>query len=492
MIKNKKIIIYSIFLSIFFYIASVSYLTPLLSDDFGYIGGGKTLLAWQESWEVYKLMYTLWSARIAHFIHGLSFYSLYRSPFEENFSQIILSIMNGMVFISFLLSLFFLLFARRPKLNDYQDHIRIILLFFLMMTILAKIGQTIFWLNGRIVYLWVIMITSWFFVFYRLQWADKNFLSFQKQSLKHILFLLFFLPLGFMAGMGSLIGNIFLIFLLAIGLGYKKFFTKQMIPVWCWLGFLCFTVGYIILLTAPGNIARMNSYVYFPYYQLPLLEKYFIYPLKGVYWFLVATKWLPLIAFFGLCYWFNNIKVEGRNIIAIFIKKIKKDNSFATACLLFLLTILFVVAMGISPVNVGRVWFFGTVMFLLCFMVMLDRFFLSKKPFGIFKKIYPMRPYIFIVASGIYMIYFIHIFSLTLGFQKEFQKRVVSITEQKLSGKQVIVVKKYSDKYVHNRFRSRLGGFWGHDQWLSETHLALRYMMVVVPRYYGVKKIIVE
>ncbi|MGI9461943.1 MAG: DUF6056 family protein, partial [Alphaproteobacteria bacterium] len=282
-------------LAIFSYIALVSYLTPLMVEDFGFHfrGDGK-LWAWENIWDGIKERYGYAGGRIAYVFHQFAYHSLYRAPFEENFSQIIFALFNGVVFLLFLLALFFLAFARKPKFIHGEDIIKIILLFFLAMIVLADKGLTIFWLHGRLIYLLPTTILLWFLVFYRLQWMDKNFLSFTKQPIKQFWFLCFFLPLAFMAGMASHVGCLIVLICLLGGFIYKKFMVHEKLPLWAWLGLLCFIIGYGILTLAPGNQVRISwNPSALAYFDQPFLERYIGQFLEGCYIFMQETLFLP-------------------------------------------------------------------------------------------------------------------------------------------------------------------------------------------------------
>ncbi|MGI9461954.1 MAG: DUF6056 family protein, partial [Alphaproteobacteria bacterium] len=468
-------------LAIFSYIALVSYLTPLMVEDFLMKGNGALLPSWEGIWDRSKGWYGHSGGRIAYVFFQFAYFSFYRAPFEENFSQIIYALFNGVVFVSFLLALFFLAFARKPKFIHGQDIIKIILSFFLAMIVLADEGLTIFWLHGRLLYLLPTTILLWFLVFYRLQWMNKNFLFFTKQPIKQFWFLCFFLPLAFIAGRASHVGGLVVLICLLGGFIYKKFMVREKLPLWAWLGLLGFMIGYGILTLAPGNLVRLNrNSLALAYFDQPFLERYIGQFLEGCYIFMQETLFLPIIALFGLVYWYSKIIVSGKNIIDVFIKKIKKDTAFATAMVFFMLAMLFVAAQGGNPFNYAQTWFFGTVMFLLCCMVMVDKFFLAKTSFIFLRKKFwgrSCRQYLFMLISLCYIFYFVHIFFLTSGFHKEFRARVDSIMEQKNQGKDVIVLKKYSNQYLYSYshikgyrwliWLTSYPSFWG---W--KTHLA--------------------
>ncbi|MGI9460995.1 MAG: DUF6056 family protein [Alphaproteobacteria bacterium] len=461
------------FLLVFTYMALLSYLMPLMWDDIAYTRQGKLIanIDCYTALDCSKWLYLNVGWRFVYLFIPFLYQSLYRAPFEEELSGIIHAIINGGIFLLFLWGLFMLLYARKPKLSHRHDLIRIILLFFFSLTLSASIFETIFWFHGRINYLWTTTLLLWFLVFYRLRWADKNFLSFMEKPttktgkifIKQIAFWCFFLPLAAMAGMASDIGNMVVIILLASVFIYKKFIVHEKIPKWMGFVFLFFLLGYSILMLAPGNVVRFEFESITQAYQtLPFLTKYIIHPLKGTLIFIIETKFMPIIAMVVLGYWYKTIPIRGKNLADGLIKKIKHNQSFGFALLLFMLTLLFIAGMGLNPMHYARAWHVGTIIFLLCFMVMIDYFFLSPQRLFFLKKTYfgkTISQYLFLLVSGGFIIYAVWVFTFMVDFRRIADQRIASILLQKQMGKDIIVIKPWHEKYIFYRFQSRKNGY---------------------------------
>ncbi|MDI9313821.1 MAG: DUF6056 family protein [Hydrotalea sp.] len=481
--KQRWLWAIALLLPVFIYISVVSYFTPIMEDD--YIkGNGNDFFALKEAWQTYKGYYFGWGGRINSFIYTFFGYSFYRAPFEENFSQIILSGLNGLVFVSFLISLFLLAFARKPIFNDKNDRLRLFIIFLLMMTILAEKGETIFWLNGRATYLWSTTILSWLAVLYRLAFAHDKFLTFKNQSSKHWLFIVAVMPLATIAGMTDYVGVVVVLGLITIGFIYKIFFIKKKLPLWCWTTFLCFIIGVVILITAPGNHLRYISPEYVAYRALPLFEKIVGEPLHGFRIFLHETFLLPILLLPIFYYWQKHITINDKGFLRRLVKKMKKDKAFGMATIYLLSTFGFIAIAAISPAHYSRTWFAGTAIFLLACLLVIDFVFLSpnQKALSII-----IRKNIFLISSILFSIYLLYILLLTLGFHEEFKARVQSIITQKNQGKDTILITPYSPKYMYSRrFGAHRYAFWNWEPITSEWGLG------AMANYYGVKKIIME
>lgn len=459
-------------LAIFIYITVVTALTPVMVDDFNVHGDGQTLFAFHDAWQYYKGMYVGWSGRLAHILFGFLSLSFYREPFHEWPSQIILATLNGLVFVIFLLSLFFLAFGRAPRFVDNSDRIRILLLFFLTMTCLARIGETIFWLNGRCVYLWTATALCCFLVFYRLQIKNNKFLSFATvtTSYRQFFFLLLFLTLAMVAGMASEIGGLTVIVLLASLTAYKLFYKKISLPLWHWLGLLFFIIGYILLMTAPGNLIRANHPVFDEFHKATLLQHLFSLPShslpRQLGFFIGKTKGLFLLLLLGLVLW---LKTENKNFNNIL------HNNFAWAVIFFITSMIFLVIQTFNPAPSGRTFFIGTIFFVVSFILLLDHIFLSlpqSKTPRIFAWLRLQRKYFFVGTIVLVTAYLVYIMVITIKLHHQFTLRTAFIAAQKESGLSEIILQPYR---MNTRFFIQMS----NSQW----------EMMPMADYYGVKKI---
>ena len=471
-------------LPIFIYIAVVSFLTPLMEDEFGIRGKGQVLFAFQEAWQFYKDIYFTWGGRIGYLLHPFFFFSFYRAPFEEGFSQIVLAILNGLAVVGFLLALFFLAFARKPLFNDKKDRVRIFVIFMLMMTMLVEKGETIFWSNGRHIYLWSVTILAWFAVFYRLVFAHHatdHWLKFNNHSRNHFFFTVAMAPLAVVAGMTDYIGVVIVLGLIALGFIHNIFFSKQKLPLWCYVIFIFFIVGFIAMVTAPGNHVRLLTGEFAVYRALPLFQKVFYHPLVGFRTFLHETLFLPIIIWPVLYYWQSQIVAKGKNPMRRMIKKMQQDKNFAMAVIYTLASFGFVAFMAINPSSYSRTWFAATALFLLTCILVIDFFLLSPVVKNIF-----IKKYIFYIPVMIFALYLSHIMIITIGFHQEFKTRVATIVAQKNQGKATVIIKPYSTNYIYSRWGARGGSFWN---WESQTS---PWVLGAMANYYGVKKIVIE
>jgi hypothetical protein len=225
-----------------FVFLGLNILTPLIADDYAYSMLGKNGEHTQSIFDIFSALhsyYFKWGGRcVAHFFAwfwlfvGKSFFN----------------IANTMIYCMFVLSIQFHSTGSLKKIKP---------LFFLGVSIALWFltptwGQNFLWLDGSCNYLWTITIVFLFLVPFRKR-NDNNL--YKMNPILSILFLFF----GVLAGWTNENSSAAVLFLL-IAYFIMKIIKKEQVIAFELCGGIGFLVGFIVLIVAPGNMGRLNSY----------------------------------------------------------------------------------------------------------------------------------------------------------------------------------------------------------------------------------------
>ncbi|MBR1397071.1 MAG: hypothetical protein IJ563_06020 [Selenomonadaceae bacterium] len=249
---QKKIPVRAIivFFTFIFFIRNL--LLPLVSDDYSYAfiwngeGGGNISYGITGNFErvtsFYDIIISQWShyftwggRTIAHFIIQFFVWT----------GKFFFDIANTLVFVLMIFLIYWLSYGQIQikKLS----RITIIWIFFCIWICIPEWVSTMLWLTGACNYLWMAVLQLLFLMPYVLQLYGHQSLSLQKKLIPLI---------GFIAGWSNEAGGfatLFLAVLITILIKSKNIFQN-----WTIYGLISFTVGYLLLILAPGNLARMS------------------------------------------------------------------------------------------------------------------------------------------------------------------------------------------------------------------------------------------
>lgn len=264
--------------------------------------------------------YQIWGGRtIAHSIAQLL---LCLSPMVQD-------ILNTLVFMFFLYMLY-IISNQRLKLN-----------FFLLAFIIGLLwifSDTMFfvstiWITGSCNYLWTASILLIFlYPYIKLYQFDKTSES------KLQIFLISFV--GFVAGWCNE-NSSFAVILAAIALVILLKSEKRKIPTWCFWGIAFCILGYILLIIAPGNYARMSTEL--SHLDTPVADKTYIElateRIELLFHTLKVTHTLILSGMFALVtiiylYFNNNWKRNTDKRRALYLALILFAAGIASACVM--------------------------------------------------------------------------------------------------------------------------------------------------------------
>lgn len=514
-------------LPIFLHITLLSYLMPLMNDDFVRLPNRSVFFAWQEGIAACINSYKYWNARSGECFTIFFLFSFYRQDgFHDQFANLTTGVLNGFVFVTFLLLIWLYTFGHWPhykinktikaqtKLNSitiwFNLFLKFYLVFLITLTALPHIHQTVFWRTGSFNYLWgatVIMLGLLPIRFYNKFYQTHHQTNFfqnvieAKKGFWHYgrwFLLLFFYCMALLGGAASELGGITIIFGLILWLSYQFFGRKIKIPLWLLGLVLCFLLGYIFLMTAPGGYIRFENDAFDWFRQLSFWDKLAQFPRLFII-FIGKTKWLALLT---LILWVIALRQLAWKKLFILIKHgfqirypfikpnaLKQWDSLCNADLTFpasfyiLLGLIFILGQGFNPGPAGRSYFIGAIFFLMALLLLLKKYFaadaLAMLQFANFWKFFNGNKLkssliiLFITANFYWLCYITYVVP---RYHYAWQAIINLIAEQKKNGQLDVVIPSFP--FFHRFF------------WLERLESDPNFWSnVVAARYFGVRSI---
>ncbi|MDI9313685.1 MAG: DUF6056 family protein [Hydrotalea sp.] len=461
----------------FFYIAVVTYLTPLRADDFatanmyydyGYQPGH--FFYPRMIWDFYIDNYYHWGSRLGYIFVTIPLDSFWRTPFDYFWAALIAGVLNGLVFTFFTWLIFIFCFGRRPSISSVDDQRRWFFIFAGAMLILARKGETIFWANGYSMYSWPATLLFAFLVFYRLLMSDNDRFVFSQNIIKKYIFILFIAILGFLGGMTMEFAALVTLLVLLLLIAYKIFIARKKLPLWAYVGVTTFIVGFLVMMTAPGQWERFKHSDDQNIFHLSDILHRLSYLPDRFHHFIVKTRFMPFVVLLVLYGWGKEIKTRAampwwKGLW----QKMQKDKDFGVAVFFFVASIGFVMANIYNTFFSWRALYFGSALLLVSLVLSAEFVFVKSKNIlsARYKKIALRLVMCLAVVHWAAYGYF------TYRYHVAFEQRVASIKQQKENGKTDVVVPPF-------RFNT---AYWVsgdiNTDWVAD----------LVARYYGVRKI---
>lgn len=235
--KKTQLLFFLLILFIFYSAALILNIeTPLVIDDFSYfnvIPKGNWSTQLNGILESQYDHYFTWGGRtIVHIIAQLL---LLADP-------LLADILNSFAYIAYALLIYYLIKGRGK-----HDVLLFALINLLIWVVQPEIGETMLWITGSANYLWGTSLVLLFILPYRLYQAGDVRLDWLK-SIGMFTF-------GIFAGWTHENGAIAAIVIIATFLVYYRI-NKRLISYWSIFGFIGLLIGSLILILAPGNMAR--------------------------------------------------------------------------------------------------------------------------------------------------------------------------------------------------------------------------------------------
>ena len=250
---NKKTL--AIFIAIYLFLYSINYLTPMsFGDDYLYsfVWQGHSMFTplTEDATRVSSLqdlfasqwsLYLTWGGRIVGQMLTQIFVWIGKDIFN---------IINAFVGVLLVAEVYWCINKGVVGLNFKPTMIWWI--FFSIWSFAPGFSDAFFWLTGACIYLWPMFFLLCFLIPY-----VRKFYFYQEQIGKSCLFHLAMFLLGAIAGCGNE-NSVFwvILFLLYFLLTNRK---RNLQELWMYTGLAGLILGYIILMLAPGNMARLYS-----------------------------------------------------------------------------------------------------------------------------------------------------------------------------------------------------------------------------------------
>ena len=243
--KNKTVQNFLFMLSllfVFFVIFLLNIKTSLTGDDYVYtfIHNTQTRISsFDDILESQYSHYYSWGGRsIVHTIAQLLLL------IDDN---LIIRLINSIAFVSFIVCIQYHIKGKRANSGSL-----ILILFTLVWFLQPAFGETILWLTGSVNYLWGTLIILLFLLPYRL--CENTATTNVKISIYSLIMLFG----GVIAGWTNENTAAAMIVMILVWI-FLNLRNKQHVPLWAYSGLIGSVIGYIIMISAPGNFVRAEG-----------------------------------------------------------------------------------------------------------------------------------------------------------------------------------------------------------------------------------------
>lgn len=270
-----------VFLSIFV----LNRLTPIYADDWVYMGvfGANHFQPINNIADIFESQYNhyfLWGGRtVVHFIDQLLLF--FKEPW--------LSIFKSLFFILYI----FILYKYSSIKNDAYNALLVLFISVIIYSFIPYFEEIILWTTGTVNYLFGITIALIFlYPFYKYYIIGKDVL---KVKYNYVLIFIF----GIIAGWTNESTGATLIFILCLLLVYLYKFNIQ-IPKWIIAGFAGFFIGYLLMILAPGNYARLTIEQSNSCLAEPSFKEIILFRIKNVFYHYTQNIHAVFLLFFSI------------------------------------------------------------------------------------------------------------------------------------------------------------------------------------------------
>lgn len=242
--KNTHNNIFYIFLSIIFLIIFyLNHKTPLIGDDFVYSFLYQTsdrLSSITDIFESQYHHYFTWGGRsVVHFIGQLLLLTD---------SVVIIDIINSIAFTCYIYVM------HKHIVGHNKSSIGILSIsFFLTWLLQPTFAETTLWITGSANYLWGSLIILLFLLPYRLHREGER-----KSGIRNVVTIIAMFICGIIAGWTNENTAAAMIVSIILFLVYYKY-KEYSIPFWAYSGLVGAIIGYVVMISAPGNFVRAEG-----------------------------------------------------------------------------------------------------------------------------------------------------------------------------------------------------------------------------------------
>ncbi len=337
-INRRQFISFGIFSIIFVLIYILNYLYPLFADDISYSFVFTTPDRIASISDIFVSQYNhyyRWGGRSV--IHFTAQFLLYIDFW-------IACLLNSLAYIGLLYLMYRIIIQGSGKSKIYQSVSLIVFLHIFIWFCQPAFCCTVLWKTGSSNYLWgTLIVLSFVYPYYK-------YLNVRKTDDKLLKIILLFLS-GIIAGWTNENVGVALIFFIVLSVFTYKYF-KIRIPKWSISGLIGVIIGYIFMVSAPGNYKRMEFF---------LMQQ----AKDGMTRFDIAKNILDLSIYYFIHYILPLLIIYGL-LLLIYYKTNKEKKKGTIACSLFFVSsgIVSFLIMLASPQFPERS-LFGTIIFLI-------------------------------------------------------------------------------------------------------------------------------
>lgn len=240
--KTRRYLFVFSWFFIFAFIFFLNVKTPLLGDDYTYkliFDSDQSIQNFSDVIKSQQIHYEIWGGRVV--VHTIA-QLLLQLP------SIVIDIINSLAFIVLMLLIYLHINYKKPF------SVSLLLGVFFLLWFLEPFAETILWITGSANYMWGSILILGFLLPYRF-YGNKSDNSIFTSTLKALLMLLF----GIIAGWTNENTGAGLLVITVLFILYYRRNNNQKLPIWFYTGLLGLIIGYLAMISAPGNAVRSHN-----------------------------------------------------------------------------------------------------------------------------------------------------------------------------------------------------------------------------------------
>lgn len=166
--------------------------------------------------------------------------------------KLIFDVFNSLVFVLLILEIYWISNMGVVSLNNINLTI-LCAIFFFVWAFTVNFAGVFLWISGSCNYLWMLVVLLSFLVLYVRKYYRMNEITIRSGLAKYLIF-----AWGILAGWAN--ENMVCWLIVVLGLWFLKNREKEDIEIWMWYGYIGLCIGFVLLICAPGNMVRADSY----------------------------------------------------------------------------------------------------------------------------------------------------------------------------------------------------------------------------------------
>ena len=166
--------------------------------------------------------------------------------------KLFFNVLNSLVFVLLLLEIYWI--SKRGEVSLNKINLTILCaIFFFIWAFTVNFAGVFLWISGSCNYLWMLVVLLSFLILYVRKYYRMNEMTIRSGLAKYLIFVW-----GILAGWAN--ENMVCWLILVLGLWIFENRKKDDTEIWMWYGYIGLCIGFILLICAPGNMMRAESY----------------------------------------------------------------------------------------------------------------------------------------------------------------------------------------------------------------------------------------